>query len=594
MSLESHSRPAGRLPTRIHISKEEKGMCRKLLATVVILGTVAAMSKAGKEYDFQKKPAAALETVARLKHLSTGRQGLTGDESALIADVQNGQLNKLSFAEAALIASGITDASQRKPYLTKIDQLEAGARQATAAGTTPAAKADKLLQFLHAGVMKPGYSGNQTSLAVLLDTGKYNCVSSAVLYNIIGRRLGLDLRGVLEIGHAFSVLHESGRSHEVQTTSTRGFQADDPKVQKEVEEKTGIKTRKRINGREVGEAGLTAVIYSNRSAELGTANRYYEALLLDFSALALDSGSESALNNCHAHLANWGKHLCGQGQYETALTVLAVGRELAPKDYSLQNNRNVVWQEWVKTVYVNEGEEPAKKLIRRLRKDIPDDRDLRDIVRSHVVRGMKKLEEAKDYAAALAFIDRHRDVLKDAAEAKGLSVSVYVAWARPFVTEQKWPSAIEVYQTGLAVYPNDSDLKNSRSFVWQEWIKTVYVKEGEESAKTLIRRLLKDNPGDSGMRDLVSNHVIRGMKKLEEAKDYGGALAFVERHRDVLKDADEAKNLSLSVYDAWAGPYMKEKKWSAAIEVYQAALAVYPKDSHLTNNLKYCERENKK
>src|SRR5262249_26353575 len=142
---------------------------------ILSLPVAGALGAANKGYDFQQEPDKALETIARLNHLSTGQKTLAPDEVALMADVANGELKKFSFAEAALLASGITDATKRKFYLSRIDQIEASARSATAGATTPAGKGESLLKFLHAGPMKAGYARQQTSLAVLLDTGKYNC-----------------------------------------------------------------------------------------------------------------------------------------------------------------------------------------------------------------------------------------------------------------------------------------------------------------------------------------------------------------------------------------------------------------------------------
>src|SRR5262249_3252322 len=157
--------------------------------------------------------------------------------------------------------------------------------------------------------------------------------------------------------------------------------------------------------------------------------------------------NEDTLNNAHADWANWANNLCEQGQYQNALKVLAVGRELAPKDSMLENNRSVVWQEWIKATYAKEGETGAKVLIRRLQKENPDEDDLRLIVRSHVIHCFRQLvEEAKDYQGALAVINRYKDVLNDNNEAKDLSISVYDAWASPHIDVKNWPVAIKIYK----------------------------------------------------------------------------------------------------------------------------------------------------
>jgi len=531
-------------------------MYRKLLVVLVVATGVGRETRADKGYDFEQKPVQALQTIARLKEFSTGRQALSADELALMADVQKGQLQKLSCAEAALIASGMTDGEKRKAYLDRLDKIEAGAREAVAGAATAAEKGDKLLQYLHAGTMKPGYEQNQSSVAGILDSGKYNCVSSAVMYNVIGRRLGLDLRGMVKPGHAFSILYDGGRSYDVQTTCARGFDPKDPQLQKELEQKTGIKPQAdHTSCRETGEVGLLSVICSNRTADFAKDQRYYEALLLGFLALGLDPSSETALDNTYAAWTQWTKHLIDKGEFENVMAVLAVGLQLAPKNCGLRCNREAAWARWIEAAQA-QSEEAATALIRKLRKESGEDHDFQGVVRNHVNREMNKLvEKTKDYAGALAFIGRNREFLADAG-------------------------------------------KDMKPYVWQEWIAATYDRGGEEASRTLIRQLRKENGKDHDFQDVVRNHVIRTMNALvkdpKEAKDFRAALDLVERYREVLENEDEARTLTLPVYDAWAKPLMKPGKWDEAIRVYHGALALYPGDSHLTNNLRYCEQESKK
>jgi hypothetical protein len=86
----------------------------------------------------------------------------------------------------------------------------------------------------------------------------------------------------------------------------------------------------------------------------------------------------------------------------------------------------------------------------------------------------------------------------------------------------------------------------------------------------------------------------QSLKKAKEAKDFKATLAVIDRHREFLQDESEARYMSHPVYDTWAQPFIKAGKWAEAIEVYQGALAVYPGDAHLSQNLEYCQQENKK
>jgi tetratricopeptide (TPR) repeat protein len=293
------------------------------------------------------------------------------------------------------------------------------------------------------------------------------------LYNVIGRRLGLDLRGMVQPGHAFSILYDGNRQYEVQTTCARGFDPKDPTVQKELEAKAGIKpSASRNNCREIREVALLTVICSNRTAEFVKDNRYYEALLVGFLGLALDPTNQTAVDNTDAAWTKWTKDLIDQGQFEKVMAVVAVGRGLAPKNASLLCNRDAAWDRWIETTLAQGGEEASRKLIRQLWKENSKDRDFQNVVRNHVVRTLHKsltnAKGARDYKAALAVIDRHREFLRDESEARYMSHAVYDTWAQPLIKAGKWAEAIEVYQGALAVYPGDAHLSQNLEYCQQE------------------------------------------------------------------------------------------------------------------------------
>ena len=56
----------------------------------------------------------------------------------------------------------------------------------------------------------------------MLDTGTFNCVSSATLFNIVCRRLGIEVGAVSQPGHVFSRIP----GYDVQTTSGSIYSSD--------------------------------------------------------------------------------------------------------------------------------------------------------------------------------------------------------------------------------------------------------------------------------------------------------------------------------------------------------------------------------
>src|SRR5206468_3372539 len=132
--------------------------------------------------------------------------------------------------------------AQRKKYLTQLDAIEKDARKAFDGADSTADKGKKLLKVLHDGPMSKGYSAEQTDLTVLLAEGRFNCVSSAVLYNIIATRVGLEVQGMAipagpsVTGHIFSVLKDGTREIPIETTHPLGFAVHDNMKKKNKQE----------------------------------------------------------------------------------------------------------------------------------------------------------------------------------------------------------------------------------------------------------------------------------------------------------------------------------------------------------------------
>lgn len=152
-----------------------------------------------------------------------GEFTMTPYEISLFQDMQSGYATHFSFAEAALITSGVHDAAQRQKYLAQIDEITAGCHDAITNSKTNRSRARAIMKYLLKGPMKVGYEHGQTLLSVLLDTGQFNCVSSATLFNIVCRRLKIEVGAVSQPGHVFSRIP----GYDVQTTSGSVYSSDE-------------------------------------------------------------------------------------------------------------------------------------------------------------------------------------------------------------------------------------------------------------------------------------------------------------------------------------------------------------------------------
>ena len=144
-----------------------------------------------------------------------------------------------------------------------------------------AGRAEAVLDFIHRRFLK-SYSELQTRLDTVLKTGRYNCVSSAVLYLVAGTAAGLEIRGVATADHAFCSVLAGDERKDVETTSPYGF---DPGNRREFHDQFGrvtgfayVSARDYRNRRSVGPLELISLILANRIVAAESAGRFAEAV----------------------------------------------------------------------------------------------------------------------------------------------------------------------------------------------------------------------------------------------------------------------------------------------------------------------------
>ncbi len=180
--------------------------------------------------------------------------------------------NEGSEARAAIISSGETLAESEDMPPSKEDQGE------------------YLLDYLYRNFLK-NYSERQTRLDVLVSSGRYNCVSSAVLYTILASSIGLASNGVLTKDHAFVQVNTGTELVDVETTTAYGY---DPGSKKDFHDGFGNTTgfayvapRNYRDRSSISQLELVSIILSNRIADLESRGFFADAVGIAVDKAAL-------------------------------------------------------------------------------------------------------------------------------------------------------------------------------------------------------------------------------------------------------------------------------------------------------------------
>jgi hypothetical protein len=155
-------------------------------------------------------------------------------------------------------------------------------------------KAEYILNFIHKNIFK-SYSLYQTRVDTIFFNGRYNCVSSAVLYMIFCTSAGINTSGVMTKEHAFITVHVGGGDIDVETTNPYGF---DPGNRREFRDELGkltgfayVPAQNYRDRQAINQIELVSLIINNRIADHERQNRYGETVPLAINRTALLAGN---------------------------------------------------------------------------------------------------------------------------------------------------------------------------------------------------------------------------------------------------------------------------------------------------------------
>ena len=197
------------------------------------------------------------------------------------------------LAEISLWSSGDASLSGMEKIKTTVGALNKAINPASSGME----KAEFILGYMHKNILKT-YSLYQTRLDTLLSNGRFNCVSSAVLYVILCKSAGINTSGVMTKDHAFVMVHISGQDIDVETTNPFGF---DPGNRKEFHDSSGkitgfayVPPQNYRDRQTINQIELVSLILNNRISEFERSNNFAASVPLAVDRAALLLGDSYA------------------------------------------------------------------------------------------------------------------------------------------------------------------------------------------------------------------------------------------------------------------------------------------------------------
>jgi len=351
-----------------------------------------------------------------------------------------GELSEPLTAEELIVlslaASGTEEDRGARLYEEMVGMLEEG-KQALDGITDPYALGEELLRYLHETVLTR-YDENQSSMEELMENGRYNCVSSAILYLIFSRYLGLEAAGVATIDHTFCLVETGEGDIDVETTTIYGFEPGKKKEFTSAFGETGFSYVPPGNYRSrwrVGDRKMISYILQNRISLQERKKQYDLAVELAVDRYFLVKDDETR-KDMRKEFVNYAALLNEKGSYLEGLIFISSVRNTHgdSKDYTR-----------IRSVLVNNE---VVELIRQ-----------------------------NKYEKALIFID--------GAANEGIVDEVTLTKHRTMITEKKMIEIIQnsTFETALTEVENSLHNGSVDRRQYRDYIAYLYGKQGEELAK---------------------------------------------------------------------------------------------------------------
>ncbi len=237
-----------------------------------------------------------------------------------------GSISTDKLIELSLFASGVPERAVGA-YLQKIENSLKPLPAYLEDLPADIPKGEGVLLFLHENLFQ-AYLEPQTRIDVLIDTGRYNCVSSAVIYLIASSAQGLQVEGVVTQDHAFCHLPFVDQGIDVETTNPHGYNPGQKREFSNAFGQTGFTYVPPGNYRlrtSIDSLELIGLILQNRISVLQKENRIdlTVPLAVDRHALA---GTERSAMEMRKEFINYASVMNGRGRYLEALEFLDLVR----------------------------------------------------------------------------------------------------------------------------------------------------------------------------------------------------------------------------------------------------------------------------
>ncbi|MBN2535568.1 MAG: tetratricopeptide repeat protein [Spirochaetales bacterium] len=419
-------------------------------------------------------------------------------------------------------------------------------------------KAEGILHFLHNQVFKH-YTELQTRVDVILDKGTFNCVSSAALYMLCVKAIGLDVWGIKTKDHAFCRVKTGEGEFDVETTNIYGF---DPGVKKEFTDKFGnltgysyVPPGNYSQRSDISDLELLSLILQNRITYLNDKDNYYAAfeLAIDLNGLFNDDNSFTILTAMIGNMVFW---YSSRKEYE----------------------QGILFYDTMMTIFPNARTEDVRYKF----------------VHNYVLHllNIKAIDQAEQLIT-----ERNKKGLFKEEEYRELMIYIILDKANK-LSEESYKDAVQLLDESIKTFGEDERLVKIKKGLINNWIAMHLNNENWDQAEELANTFIAK--GDITEKQWTSfmSVIFNGRAFIiAEEKGYLEAAAYLKKALEILKNDKTLKtnyenylyNYTVEIHNKVV-ILIKEKKYEEAIKLINEGLSHAPDSSLLKKDLEKIQK----
>jgi hypothetical protein len=387
-------------------------------------------------------------------------------EQRLFADVSDGKLDDFTLFDAAVIASGEDDPAAMVRYRERMAAWVEELRQTAGINESPRKQVELIFDFLHSKVLCGKYDIECTDIRLVLERGRFNCVSATVLFNCLAGDLGLSCCSLETPGHTLGRVFLPSGPLDVETTCPRWFHLQhDPAKQAEALEQTlGRKAGcDKSKLREITPIQLTAMIYYNRGVEFLAEKRFIQAAAANSKSLRLDPLNSTARGNFLATINNWAIELGKSNQFSEAAALLRQGLAFDPHYDAFAQNFVHIHYQWSQK-FCKEGRyREAAELLNQAASDLPDRNYLNQAMWDVYRRWSLSMFEANHIDQAFAVFAEARSRHGACQDELQCELKTVIEYGKKLISQNRFEEARQIFDRALILQPEASVLHDGRN-----------------------------------------------------------------------------------------------------------------------------------